>query len=50
MQQKFDDTVVNGDTAVDADAFDEVAAHVRTVSVEQPTLLLRTFAAHALAA
>lgn len=34
----------------DADAFDEVAAHVRTVSVEQPTLLLRTFAAHALAA
>lgn len=29
----------------DADAFDEVAAHVRTVSVEQPTLLLRTFAA-----
>lgn len=34
----------------DADAFDEVAAHVRTVSVEQPTLLLRTFAARALAA
>ncbi|MXS76268.1 GMP synthase [Microbacterium sp. CSI-V] len=29
----------------DADAFDEVAAHVRTASVEQPTLLLRTFAA-----
>lgn len=34
----------------DADAFDEVAAHVRTVSVEQPTLLLRTFAAQALSA
>lgn len=34
----------------DADAFDEVAALVRTVSVEQPTLLLRTFAARALAA
>lgn len=31
----------------DADAFDEVAAHVRTASVEQPALLLRTFAAHA---
>ncbi|SIR80411.1 GMP synthase [Microbacterium sp. RURRCA19A] len=29
----------------DADAFDEVAAHVRTASVDQPTLLLRTFAA-----
>ena len=29
----------------DADAFDEVASVVRTASVEQPTLLLRTFAA-----
>lgn len=28
----------------DAEAFDDVAAHVRTASVEQPTLLLRTFA------
>ncbi|MFB3978068.1 MULTISPECIES: type 1 glutamine amidotransferase family protein [Microbacterium] len=34
----------------DADAFDEVAAHVRTASVEQPTLLLRTFAAQAISA
>ncbi len=29
----------------DADAFDEVSAHVRTASVEEPTRLLRTFAA-----
>ncbi len=29
----------------DADAFDEVSAFVRTASVEQPTLLLRSFAA-----
>ena len=34
----------------DADAFDEVSAHVRTVSVEQPTRLLRFFAARAVAA
>ena len=34
----------------DADAFDEVSAHVRTVSVEQPTRLLRSFAARAVAA
>lgn len=34
----------------DADAFDEVSAHVRTASVEQPTRLLRSFAARAVAA
>ncbi|MDF2664367.1 MAG: synthase - Glutamine amidotransferase domain [Microbacterium sp.] len=34
----------------DAEAFDQVSAHVRTVSVEQPTLLLRSFAARAVAA
>jgi len=34
----------------DADAFDEVSAHVRTASVEQPTRLLRRFAALAHAA
>lgn len=34
----------------DADAFDEVSAHVRTASVEQPTLLLRSFAARAVTA
>lgn len=33
----------------DADAFDEVSAFVRTASVEQPTLLLRSFAARVLA-
>lgn len=33
-----------------ADAFDEVSAHVRTASVEQPTRLLRSFAARAVAA
>lgn len=34
----------------DADAFDEVSAHVRTASIEQPTRLLRSFAARAVAA
>lgn len=34
----------------DADAFDEVSAHVRTASVEQPTRLLRSFAARSVAA
>lgn len=34
----------------DAEAFDQVSAHVRTASVEQPTLLLRSFAARAVAA
>jgi GMP synthase (glutamine-hydrolysing) len=34
----------------DAEAFDQVSAHVRTVSVEQPTLLLRSFAARAVTA
>jgi len=34
----------------DADAFDEVSAQVRTATVEQPTLLLRSFAARAVAA
>ncbi|WP_295839210.1 GMP synthase [uncultured Microbacterium sp.] len=34
----------------DADAFDEVSSFVRTASVEQPTLLLRSFAARARAA
>lgn len=34
----------------DADAFDEVSAHVRTASVEQPTRLLRSFAARVVSA
>ncbi|MDQ1082867.1 MULTISPECIES: GMP synthase [Microbacterium] len=34
----------------DAEAFDEVSAHVRSASVEQPTRLLRSFAARAVAA
>ncbi|MDR6690063.1 GMP synthase (glutamine-hydrolyzing) [Microbacterium sp. 1154] len=34
----------------EADAFDEVSAHVRTASVEQPTRLLRSFAARSVAA
>ncbi len=34
----------------DADAFDEVSAQVRTATVEQPTPLLRSFAARAVAA
>lgn len=34
----------------DADAFDEVSSHVLTASVEQPPLLLRSFAARAVAA
>jgi len=34
----------------DAEAFDQVSAHVRTVSVEQPTLLLRSFAARSVSA